>query len=160
MFLKVRLTKCCKGCTGFVGISIVLHVFEGGTHQVPQGYSKMARNYLGIISELSGIIPELSRRGGAGAAARDHPSTRAGGQDDVSLNKLPQIISRCLNRCGLVRSLPTHECRRSHEMRLHHKQQSLSKERNNTAQSTNLNRVLVITSYLVIKHMLVGWREI
>ena len=25
-------------------------------------------------------------------AARNHPSTRAGGQDDVSLNKLPQII--------------------------------------------------------------------
>ena len=25
-------------------------------------------------------------------AARNHPSTRAGGQDDVSLNKLPQMI--------------------------------------------------------------------
>ena len=49
----------------------------------------MARNYLGIIPELSGIIPELSRRGGAGAAARDHPSTRAGGQDDVSSKQTP-----------------------------------------------------------------------
>ena len=64
MFLKVELTKCRKG----------------------------TQKWPGIISELSGIIPELSRRGGAGAAARDHPSTRAGGQDDVSLNKLPQII--------------------------------------------------------------------
>ncbi len=27
------------------------------------------------------------------AAARTPPSTRAGGQDDVSLNKLPQIIT-------------------------------------------------------------------
>ena len=35
VFLKVRLTKCCKGCTGIFGISILLHVFEGGTHQVP-----------------------------------------------------------------------------------------------------------------------------
>ena len=34
----------------------------------------------------------------SGAAARTLPSTRAGGQDDVSLNKLPQI------------TLPTNEC--------------------------------------------------
>ena len=34
------------------------------------------------------------RQTGAGSAARDLPSTRAGGQDDVSLNKLPQTIVR------------------------------------------------------------------
>ena len=38
------------------------------------------------------------RRDGSGAkmVAQTPPSTRAGGQDDGSLNKLPQIISRVL----------------------------------------------------------------
>ena len=43
---------------------------------------------LGIHPTGSGWIPG----NGTGSAAGNLPSTRAGGQDDVSLNKLPQII--------------------------------------------------------------------
>ena len=35
VFLKVRLTKCCKGCTEFSEFAILRCVFEGDTHQVP-----------------------------------------------------------------------------------------------------------------------------
>ena len=42
--------------------------------------------------------PRLARLFGAGSAARNLPSTRTGGQDDVSLNKLPQIsFTKLLN---------------------------------------------------------------
>ena len=37
--------------------------------------------------------PDWLRLFGAGSAARNLPSTRTGGQDDVSLNKLPQNIT-------------------------------------------------------------------
>ena len=41
------------------------------------------------------------RRGGNGAktVAQNPPPTRAGGQDDGSLNKLPQIKNTCSNIC-------------------------------------------------------------
>ena len=45
---------------------------------------------LGILPRRSAAIPG-SRGSGSGSAAQNLPSTRAGGQDDVSLNKLPQI---------------------------------------------------------------------
>ena len=38
----------------------------------------------------------FSRRNGPRTAGQTLPATRAGGQDDVSLNKLPQIIDKRL----------------------------------------------------------------
>ena len=47
----------------------------------------------GILPWIFRIFPDFPRFGGneTCAAALDRPTTRAGGQDDVSYNKLPQI---------------------------------------------------------------------
>ena len=47
----------------------------------------------------------FARQIGAGSVARNLPSTRTGGQDDVSLNKLPQIrFAKLLNEFASRRS--------------------------------------------------------
>ena len=54
----------------------------------------LLKNDVPILARLAPIGPDwprLARLFGAGSAARNLPSTRAGDQDDVSLNKLPQI---------------------------------------------------------------------
>ena len=89
VFLKVRLTKCCKGCTGFSEISILLCVFEGQTHQVLEGSSNMRFRGRGweakvskndgrvIKNEVSGILHRIHRiqrkRGQALQLRPSHP---------------------------------------------------------------------------------------
>ena len=52
------------------------------------------RMFLSLL-ELSRLFSQSSGNGGR-SAARTHPSTRAGGQDYGSFNKLPQIIQYTL----------------------------------------------------------------
>ena len=65
-------------------------MFKGGAFP-----SKVAESDGRVVKYPSlGIHPtgsDLIRGNGTGSAAGNLPSTRAGGQDDVSLNKLPQI---------------------------------------------------------------------
>ena len=51
----------------------------------------LLKNDVPILARLAPIGSDWLRQMGAGSAARNLPSTRTGGQDDVSLNKLPQI---------------------------------------------------------------------
>ena len=46
----------------------------------------------GICPEFATRSPEFATRNGGKSAVRTHPTTRAGGQDYGSFNKLPQII--------------------------------------------------------------------
>ena len=60
----------------------------------PKVMEGLLKNDVPILARLAPIghdSPDWLRLFGAGSAARNLPSTRTGGQDDVSLNKLPQI---------------------------------------------------------------------
>ncbi len=70
--------------------------FLGGRELSSTTYSSKICVF-GILPAIPGIprIPRIPADPGkvvAASAAQTLPSTRAGGQDDVSLNKLPQII--------------------------------------------------------------------
>ena len=92
--MKVRLTKYRKGCTGFSEISILLVFLKVRLTKCRKGHQMWVKVTEGSsnieILEFARLSQRQAPETGSGPAAQTHPSTRAGGQDDMSSNKLPQ----------------------------------------------------------------------